>query len=345
MTEAIFNSESIAQLKELLQKPVKITITTHHKPDGDALGASLGWLHLLSAMGHQVKVVAPSEFPSFLNWMKGSDGVIDFIASPVTASEWLHTSDLVFCLDFNDPSRVENLQPELLKCTATMVLIDHHLDPKPGFCHLVFSYSSHASTSELIVHLAEVLGIDHHLNRDIAECLYAGIMTDTGSFRFNSVTSSTHHAVARLLDAGARNDYVHEQIYDSNTVDRLRFIGFTLLENMQILPEFATVIFTAEQKEMDRFNHSPGDLEGIVNYGLSITGMKVSVLFSERDGLVKISFRSKGSFSVKQIAEKYFSGGGHRNAAGGKFLRSMNEAVETFKKILPEFKDDLHRPI
>ncbi len=341
MTENVFSSEKIRQLQELLQKSKEIVITTHHKPDGDALGSSLGLMHILVRAGHFVNVVVPSEFPAFLDWMSGSDRVIDYYKNPKKAAATFQKADLIFCLDFNDPARVEKMQAEITGLSAPMVMIDHHLDPKAGFCNIQFSYPAVGSTCELLVHLLVALKLDHFLDRDAAECLYAGIMTDTGSFRFNSVTSGTHRVIAKLMDSGARNYMIHEKIYDTNSEWKLRFLGFTLYEKMEVLTAYHTVIISASREDMDRFHHEPGDLEGIVNYGLSIRTMKMAVLFSERDGLVKISFRSKADFSVKNIAEKYFEGGGHRNAAGGRSLLSLNDTIDKFKSILPLYKDEL----
>lgn len=341
MNESIFHTDTIERLVGLLQFPRTIVITTHHKPDGDALGSSLGLMHVLRHCGHRVQVILPSEFPGFLDWMSGSRQTVDFISQSAHATKAVNEAELLFCLDFNDTSRVEAMEDVLRKSLATKILIDHHLDPKTEDFNLSISLPSQASTSEIIVHLICHLGIDRFLDRDAAECLYAGIMTDTGSFRFNSVTSSTHRAVARLMDAGVRNDWVFERIYDHNSENRIRFLGFTLLEKMKVIPEFSTVIMTASQVDMDRFGHAPGDLEGVVNYGLSITGMKLSVFFSQRDGLVKISFRSKGAFSVKEIAEKYFHGGGHRNAAGGRSNSDLDSAVQTFINLLPNYESEL----
>jgi phosphoesterase RecJ-like protein len=342
--QAIFPSDELRRLIELIDPntPRSIAITTHHKPDGDALGSALGLLHVLQAAGHRCTVVSPSEFPSFLNWMKGSESVVNFQLQPEAAHRVFQEADLVFCLDFNEPSRVDRMEETLLSCQCPMVLIDHHLDPKPGFCNPVFSYPSNASTAELIVHLLSAAGFAQHLSRDAAECLYAGIMTDTGGFRFNSVSPGTHAAAAQLLAAGCRNDLIHERIYDGNSADRLRLLGHTLLEKMRVLDRFHTVIFVVTEEEMDRFNHASGDLEGIVNYGLSIHGIRMSVLFSERDSLVKISFRSKGAFSVKLIAERYFNGGGHRNAAGGRSIKPLEDAVQDFIQLLPQFETELH---
>ncbi len=341
MIENVFSSEKIRQLKELLSSSRQIAITTHHKPDGDALGSSLGLMHVLRKSGHKVDVVVPSEFPAFLNWMEGCEGVFDYHAHPKGVKEIIQKADLLFCLDFNDPARVEKMQAEITGIGIPMVLIDHHLDPKAGFCNLQFSYPAIGSTCELIVHLLVAMGLDNQMDRDAAECFYTGIMTDTGSFRFSSVTAATHRVIAKLMDAGVRNYLIHEKVYDTNSAWRLKFLGYTLHKNMEVLDEFRTVIFSATQYDMDRFHHEPGDLEGVVNYGLSINNIKMAVLFSERDDLVKISFRSKGAFSVKEIAEKHFEGGGHRNAAGGRSASSLTETITKFKSLLPLYKNEI----
>lgn len=337
MTPYHFDEGQLEDLKNRLRAASSIVITTHHKPDGDAIGASLGLAHVLSACGIATTVVSPSEFPAFLKWMKGSSQVIDFIREPAKAGALLKQADLILCLDFNDPRRVEKMQAALEASAAPKVLIDHHLEPRISFFSLVFSYPAIASTCELLVHLLQGMGMAGHIDRDAAECLYTGIMTDTGSFRFNSVTPYTHQVVAGLLQAGARNDYVHEMIYDTFSEARLRFLGHMICTCMQVWPDLKTAVFSATKEDMDRFHHAPGDLEGIVNYGLSLTGVQIAALFSERDGVVKISFRSKGEFSVKQIAEAHFEGGGHRNAAGGKSTLSIEESIEKFKKVLPEY--------
>jgi len=333
----VFTDRQINGLLDLLKTPKQIVITTHHKPDGDALGSSLGLRRVLEKAGHSVMVVVPSEFPAFLSWMNGADQVTDFIREPKKAREKFANAELVFCLDFNEPSRVEQMQADLRNVKVPIILVDHHLDPAPDFGQVVFSHTSYASTCELLVDILIQTGLDHLLDRESAECFYTGIMTDTGSFRFNSVSETTHLMTARLMAEGVRNDIIHERIYDTNSFWRMRFLGYTLHEKMQLLDEHRTVVMTASQKDMDEYHHQPGDLEGIVNFGLSIKGVQISALFAERDGLIKISFRSKGIFSVKAIAEKYFEGGGHRNAAGGRSRLKLEQAVQKFIDVLPEF--------
>ena len=330
----VFDEKTLLAFSKLLETPKNIVITTHYKPDGDALGSSLGLGSFLKRIGHNVTVVAPSEYPDFLKWMVGSNEVIDFLKNGSEAKQAFQNADLVCCLDFNDSKRVEAMENTLMKSTAPRMLLDHHLDPKE-FCDFTFSFPQIGSTAELVFQLISALGGQKLIDKDAAECLYAGIMTDTGSFRYSSVSADTHRVIASLLDAGARNYYVHEKIYDTNTEARLRFLGNSLLNHMQVLYEYNTVIFTATKSDMDRFKHESGDLEGIVNYGLGIKNITMAVLFSEREHVVKISFRSKGDLSVKEIAEKYFEGGGHHNAAGGKSSLSLNDTVAKFVALLP----------
>ncbi|MFM7015859.1 MAG: DHH family phosphoesterase, partial [Bacteroidota bacterium] len=205
---------------------------------------------------------------------------------------------------------------------------------KHDFCDFTFSFPSVGSTCELIVHFIEAMDGLSLITMDSAACLYAGIMTDTGSFRFSSVTAETHRVIGLLLNTGMRNDFVHEAVYDTSSEDRLRFLGHVLLNQMFVLKENKAVYFTCTNADMKNFNHQSGDLEGIVNYGLSIEGIKMAVLFSERDGIIKISFRSKGDYSVKNLAEKHFEGGGHKNAAGGKSYLSLEETIIKFKNLL-----------
>lgn len=340
--QPVFDQNKIAELKQLISSKQEIVITTHHKPDGDALGSSLGLASYFRALGHQVNVVVPSEFPDFLGWMKGSDEVVDFLRDSKKAKELFTKATFICCLDFNDPRRVEALHDTLVNAEGIKMMLDHHLDPK-DFCHFTFSNAKVGSTCELVYHLIDALNETSRIDKDMATCLYAGIMTDTGSFRFSSVTPTTHRVIAALLETGMRNDFVHEAIYDTSSEARLRFLGNSLLNQMIVKPAFYTVYFEATKEDMQRFKHQSGDLEGIVNYGLSIKGMKMAALFSERDGLIKISFRSKGDFSVKELAEKHFEGGGHKNAAGGRSSLSLKDTVAKFVALLPSYLEELSK--
>ena len=338
-----FPAEQLLELQQILSSPKNIVITTHHKPDGDALGSSLGLLNYLSKKGHHVTMVSPSEYPEFLSWMKGSSAVIDFIRNPKSAQKAFEVAEIVFCLDFNDPRRVEKMMDLLITSKAIKVLFDHHLDAL-NFCNYQFSFPNSCATAEIIYHFILANGDQALIDPDIAECFYTGIMTDTGSFRFDNVSADTHIVAAGLLAAGAKHTKIHDLIYDNYSEMRLHFLGHCLKDKLVVLPEFFAAYIAVSKEEMDVYKHQPGDLEGIVNFALSIKGIKIAVLFSERDGLVKMSFRSKSGYSVKEIAEKHFEGGGHKNAAGGRSTLSLEETVNKFKGLLSSYKAAFSNP-
>lgn len=335
-----FDSTQLREISAFLESPRKIAILPHHKPDGDAMGASLAMYNYLLQKRHRVSVVTPSEYPDFLSWMNGNDAVIDYDKRPAEATEKLIEADIIFCLDFNAPERVDRLQEALVESAAKKILIDHHLAPR-HFCDYTFSFPDACATCELVYYFIVQSGDKSSITPAIADCLYTGIMTDTGSFRFPSMTSDTHLVISELLKAGARHDKVHELIYDNFSEMRTRFLGHCLKEKLTVLEKYNTAYIAVTKKEINQFNHQPGDSEGIVNYGLGIKGIRLSAFFSERDGLIKISFRSRDNFSVKEIASKYFEGGGHLNAAGGKSTETMEKTIKRFIEILPLYKDAL----
>ncbi|HMT29562.1 MAG TPA: bifunctional oligoribonuclease/PAP phosphatase NrnA [Bacteroidia bacterium] len=337
----IFDSHSIKELKEILQIPRKVIITTHHKPDGDAMGSSLALYHFLSNRGHQVQVIAPSDYPDFLNWMPGSEMVLNYEQAGGKSKQMASDADVIFCLDFNTASRMEKFAESVLNSSAKKVLIDHHLDPE-NFCDFTFSYATSCATCELIYYFILEMGGDSSITKQIAECLYTGIMTDTGSFRFSSMTSDTHMVIAALMRSGASNYEIHENIYDNFSLDRTRFLGHCIKEKLVVLPEYKTAYISVTKEELARYNHQSGDTEGIVNFALGIRGVKMAAFFCERDNLIKISFRSKDKFSVKELASVNFSGGGHRNAAGGRSTESLEKTIAKFLALLPALKEELN---
>jgi len=333
----------IAQLREitaLVSASRHIAIIPHHKPDGDAMGAALALYNYFQNKNKKAVVITPGSYPGFLQWMKGNDAVLDFEKQPEKAKQALLDAQIIFCVDFNAPQRVEDLEKPLLGSKAKKVLLDHHLDPQT-FCDYAFSFPEASSTCELVYHFIVQSGDRDRITKDIAECLYTGIMTDTGSFRFPSMSSDAHHIIAELMAAGASNHKIHELIFDNYSADRIRLVGYCISEKLVILKEFNTAYMSVTERELRSFNHATGDTEGIVNYGLGIKGIRMAAFFSERDGLIKISFRSKGDFSVEEIASKYFEGGGHKNAAGGKTEATMEKTIQRFLEILPEYKNEL----
>lgn len=333
--------QDLKALKHALTSPKKVVITTHPKPDADALGSSLGMAAYLKKKGHDVSVITPTDYPSFLHWMYGNSDVLVFNeGNEEKAAKLVEEASLIFCLDFSALSRIYDLGKLVKASAAEKVLIDHHLDPE-NFAKYNFWSNSAASTAELVYQLIVDFGDRALIDKEIAEALYAGIMTDTGSFKHPSTTELTHHVVADLIHLGTDVHKVSKLIYDNNSIDRLRFLGYTLSEKLQFLPEFNTAYISISAEELSRFKSRTGDTEGLVNYALSIEGVVLAALFVERPEAVKISFRSIGSFSVNLFARDNFEGGGHKNAAGGISNLSLEETVQKFLSLLPENKEKL----
>ena len=322
------------QLKAFLSEPRKVVITTHKGPDGDAMGSSLALYNYFIKKGHSVHVITPNDYPSFLKWMKGDEHVIEYCFNEEKAKKITQSAEIIFCLDFNTLVRIDSYAPVVERSNALKVLIAPL--QQPDTFALNFSDSSASSTAHLIFEFLELLDDTEEIYQDIAECLYAGIMTYTGNFRFNSVSSKTHQVVSFLIEKGARNDWVYDKIHDNNSVNRLKLLGYCLSEKMEVISDLGVAIITLTQEELQRFNFKKGDTEGVVNYALSIEGINVAAFMVERDGIIKISFRSKGDISVNQLARDHFNGGGHINAAGGA-ASTMEEAKTTFKRTIPNY--------
>ena len=326
---------------ELLEQPRNIVITTHHKPDGDALGSSLGLYHWLIAKGHRVEVILSSDFPDFLDWLPGRDEVIIYPNAQAEAERLIGQAEIIFCLDYSALSRTNILEPVLREAKGQKWMIDHHLDPE-DFATLSYWDSNAAATAQLMyTFIAEVCGAATGITAEIATCLYTGIMTDTGSFRFRSTTAAVHQIIAKLIEAGARNWEIHEHIYNSSTENRLKFLGYCLLNCLEVIPGYNTAIFSVSKEDLEKFNVSTGDTEGLVNYALSVKGIRLAALFIDRTELIKLSLRSTGEIPCNEICKKYFNGGGHLNASGGSSSLELGQTVEKFKAILPEYKEIL----
>jgi bifunctional oligoribonuclease and PAP phosphatase NrnA len=341
MTNSHFPPDALAPVKELLSAPRSVVVTTHHRPDGDAMGSSLGLAAFLQSIGHRVTVITPSDYPDFLHWLPGHEQVRVFDEQDSSSIDAILQAEVLFCLDFNWLNRTESMEPVLRKAAGTKVLIDHHLDPESCYQH-VFSHTDACATAELVYEFIVALGEQSRITPSIAECLYCGIMTDTNSFRYSSMKASTHRIIASLMDAGAVNYRIHERIYDNSSENRLRLLGHILKDKLVVLPEYNTAYVALTDAELQMFNFKTGDTEGVVNYALSIQGIRFAVMFVERDGIVKISLRSKDDFSVKEFAANYFEGGGHKNASGGRSLESLTKTVERFLSILPHYKAKLN---
>jgi phosphoesterase RecJ-like protein len=330
-------AEQISELKSLLTQPQSISIIPHRNPDGDALGSTLALKLYLEQLGHTVHLIAPNPYPDFLNWLPKQEEIIFFCEQKQEATQYLQDSSMVFTLDFNDLSRTgEAMQQVLAGLATTFVMIDHHQTPA-DYAHFTYSDVNCSSTCEMVFNFLEFLGDTHLITEDMATCLYTGIMTDTGSFRFSSTSSRTHKIIARLIDAGANNTAIHNAIYDSSSSNRMQLLGVAL-SNMKILPAYKTAYISLSQEELDKNNFKKGDTEGFVNYGLAIKGIVFAAIFIENkeENIVKISLRSKGDFDVNKIARKHFQGGGHINAAGGKSDLSLSDTLKKFEQLLPQ---------
>jgi len=336
--------KNILEFKVLMDRPQKAVIVTHFKPDADALGSSLGLAGFLKKKGHQVTVITPSDYPAFLSWMPGNEGVLALSAgSPEPARKakvLIAAADIIFCLDFSSLKRIEELEDAVREAPGIKVLIDHHLEPD-GFADFEQWDGEAASTAGLVFQLIDQLGEKKLIDANIANCLYAGVMTDTGGFRHSNTRQTEFLIASELTGLGANPSYVAKQIYDTNSFERLRLTGYVLSQKLQVLPEFHTAYITLTSNELKQFCSQTGDTEGLVNYGLSIKGIKLSVLMYDRKEEIKISFRSLGDFSVNEMARKYFEGGGHRNASGGTSKLSLEETLQKFLKILPEYMPQL----
>lgn len=329
-------------LSKFLEKPRNIVIIGHRNPDGDAMGSTLGLQHYLSKKGHNPTVVVPNEYPNFLHWLPGSENTYRFDWQNSQSQRAIKASEIIFLLDFNALHRVgHDMQKTLENYANDFAMIDHH--QQPDDVKYMYSDAEICSTCQMVYQFIELNNDLDLIDKDIATCLYTGIMTDTGSFRFRSTSSKTHRIIADLIDKGADNAKIHNNVYDANSYGRLLLLG-QALSNLQILPEYKTAFITLTEQEKKKFNFQKGDTEGVVNYALSLKGIIFAAIFIEDtdQNIIKISFRSKGTFSVNKFSRNHFNGGGHDNAAGGKFLGKMEDVITHFKELLPNYINELN---
>ncbi len=332
--------QNFSGFKELIHSPKKVVITTHSNPDADALGSSLALYHFLVQLGHEVQVITPTDYPDFLHWMPGNDDVLNFEGEEQgRCLEIIANADVVFCLDFSDLKRIKRMQEPVAQATATKVLIDHHLDPV-DFAQFVLWDTSAAATAELIYDLILMLDKKDLITVDIAELIFAGIMTDTGSFKHPSTTAKVHRTVADLIDLGADVNKVNRNIYDTNSLNRLRFMGYAFLKKLKVKPEQGIAYFVISAEDFELFDLKSGDTEGLVNYALSLRGIVMATIIIERQDEVKLSFRSVGDFAVNTFANKYFNGGGHKNASGGSSDIGLEATVQKFEELTDTYKEN-----
>jgi phosphoesterase RecJ-like protein len=328
--------QSIKNIFPLLQQPKKVVITMHQKPDADAMGSTLGLYHFLNRFGHSCTVISPTNWADFLNWMPGCDQVLDYESQTSKSDELIDAADWIFCLDFNILSRTKRMEHKLKDAKADRILIDHHQEPQTEYFAFGNSDVAKSSTAEMVFDFIADSGNIDKIDAVIGECLYAGVMTDTGSFRFPSTKASVHKMVYELKQRGLEHSHVHEALFDNFLENRFRFIGHVLLNRMEVFYQYNTVLMSITQADLIKFNVKTGDTEGLVNYGLSIQGIKLAAVIIDRGEERKSSFRSKGGFDVNTFARKYFNGGGHFNAAGGFNKEPLEEVVQKFKEAIKE---------
>ena len=327
----MFTSQELSEIKKLLQPNKNVVIITHYNPDGDAIGSSLGLKHFLVNLGVDATVIVPNDFPKFLKWMPDAKKIVIAEYKRKIAGEAIYNADVIFCLDFNSPSRIGILGDWLMKSWAKKILIDHHQQPERF--DFVYSNTSIPATCQMVYHFIEALGEEDKVNKDVEECLYTGIMTDTGGFRFRSTSATTHRIVANLIEKGADPAMITSNTLDTNTVSRLHLLSL-ILGRIEIVKDGKVAILYLKRDELKEFGFEKGDTEGFVNYGLSIAGTKMSAFFMEDlyEDFIKISFRSKDELDTNAFSRAHFNGGGHINASGGKYFKNIQETIEDFKK-------------
>ena len=329
--------DNINHLKELISTPKKVVITTHRGPDGDAIGSSLGLFHFLTKIGHTVNVITPNDYASFLHWVPGNDKVIVYENNVNKATQITNNADVIFLLDFSHISRIDNFGNVVQSSSAIKIMIDHHHGADFSLAGLVYVDTSSSSTAQLVYELIEAMQMEHLVTRNIAECLYLGIMTDTGSFKYESTSSKTHEITAKLVKKGIENSKIHDLVYDNSSVNRIKLLGYCLSNRLRIYKEKNSAIISLNAKELSDFGFKNGDTEGFVNYALAIKGIKFAAFIAEKEGIVKLSLRSKGDIKVNEIAKDHFNGGGHINAAGGISQVSVDETIIKIEKIINNF--------
>ena len=327
------------ELKNLLSAKQNVVITTHVNPDGDAIGSSVALLNFLIKMGHDVSVIVPNDYPDFLKWMKNDELIINYSNSKNESQEKIKNASLIFCLDFNNLNRINELGDYISDSKAKKVLIDHHLDPIDFYDFKIHDVKASA-TAELVYNF--LIELDSNaVDKDISEALYTGILTDTGSFKF-SMSPKVHKIVSDLMIRGVDIGFINNKIYDSNSLDKLKLIGYALSEKLEVISNGNAAYIVLSRKDLKAHNFKKGDTEGLVNYALSMSNVNMAVLIIETKERIKFSFRSIGHFSVNEFAKKYFNGGGHKNAAGGSLEDKLSVALEKFLKDISKYSKDLN---
>lgn len=319
---------------------VHIVIVPHENPDGDAIGSAIGLGNILSNRGDKVTIISPNDYPAYYHWLESKPKILFYNSQKKEAKQAIDECDILICVDINDIRRTGKLEKQIADFKGPKILVDHHPEPQ-DFCDFIVTDVSYSSTSELIYDFISDLGWEDFLDKPAAECLFTGIMTDTGSFSHNISDPNTFRVISKLLKSGINAESIHDKVYNNFSTERMRLLGYCLDQKMEILPEFKTAIISIRKDELKNYNFVPGDSEGFVNFPLSINGIVFSALFIEKEDYIKISFRSKGLFPANLLSATYFNGGGHLNAAGGESKLSLEKSIEFFKQLLPGYLHQL----
>lgn len=340
MISKIIAGENIHKAKKIIEDADKFVIVPHIGPDGDAMGASLALWHYLMVLEKEAYVIVPTDFPEFLKWLPGTEKVIIYEQQQSLADKLIEDADVLFALDFNTISRVGNMADAILRTSAIKIMIDHHLYPD-NFANIIISHPEIASTSELIFRFISRMGDFPKINLACAECIYTGMMTDTGNFSYNSNNPEIYSIISELLKIGIDKDDIYNKVYSAYSADRFQLMGYVLYKKMRIIPEYHTALITLSANELAKFNFEMGDTEGFVNIPLSIKGVEFSVFMRDDEDKIKISFRSQGAFPANKVAQEVFDGGGHLNAAGAESYTTLQVSVKKLLAALPDYKDFL----
>lgn len=340
MLSKVILQANIDKVAKYFERADKIVIVTHVSPDGDALGSSLGLMHFLETQEKTVNVIVPNAFPDFLRWMPGAKDIIRYDKYAEFADKLIGEADVICCLDFNALSRIDAMARVVGEAPGRRVLIDHHLHPE-DFCRVTISHPEISSTSELVFRLICRMGYFEDITREGAECIYTGMMTDTGGFTYNSNSREIYFIISELLSKGIDKDEIYRKVFNTYSEDRLRLMGYVLYDKMQVFPQFRSALITLTKGEQGKFHYVKGDTEGFVNIPLQIKNICFSAFLREdtEKDMIKISLRSVGNFPCNKVAAEFFNGGGHLNASGGEFYGTMADAVQLFKQALVKYED------
>lgn len=334
MIPKILTKTEADAISRCIDEAKRIVIVCHVAPDGDAIGSSLALWHTLTDLGKDAYVIVPDAYPASMRFLKGCKEILVYTRYTEFAQQLMASADLIFCLDFNEPKRVDSMKPSLTASPAKKILIDHHLNPVP-FCDITVSHPEISSSCEVLFRVICSLGLFEQISLDAASAIYTGMMTDTGNFTYNSNYPEIYITIAELIKKGIDKDWIYGRIHNTNSENKLRLNGYALSQRMEVFPEQKAAVITLSQEELNRYSYQKGDTEGLVNVPLSMEHILFSAFLREESNLIKISLRSKGSFPANKIASDYFNGGGHLNAAGGEFYGTLQEAHDMMLKILP----------